>query len=112
MKTLSNNAVRDQIMRHDPRWTTFYSYLNHSVEFDIQNTVLGQPTQDRLIKMLTHVSLMRDPRATQNMVPDEVWANLPPDPEVVRLQERRAQLKAGRYRVKGHEDEEEIRNIG
>jgi len=62
--------------------------------------------------MLTHVSLMRDPRATQNMVLDEVWANLPPDPEVVRLQERRAQLKAGRYRVKGHEDEEEIRNIG
>jgi uncharacterized protein DUF3435 len=97
-------------MRHDPRWTTFYSaYLNHSVEFDIQNTVLGQPTQD---KMLTHVSLMRDPRATKNMVPDEVWANLPPDSEVVRLEERRAQLKAGRYRVKGHEDEEEIRNIG
>jgi hypothetical protein len=28
-------------------------YLNHSaVESDIQNTVLGQPTQDRLIRMV------------------------------------------------------------
>ncbi|EGU83978.1 hypothetical protein FOXB_05508 [Fusarium oxysporum f. sp. conglutinans Fo5176] len=45
------------------------------------------------------------------MVPDEVWANLAQDPEIVELEEQRAQLKRGKYRIEGHEDEEEIRQL-
>ena len=86
-------------MRHDPRWTTFYgAYLNQAVEFDIQNTVLGLPTQDRLIKMLTRINLTRDPRAKRDMVPDEIWRDMPPDPEIVKLESRRAYLKNSRHR--------------
>ncbi|KFA60716.1 hypothetical protein S40285_09433 [Stachybotrys chlorohalonatus IBT 40285] len=100
-------------MQHDPHWTTFYSpCYNHAVEFDIQNAVLRQPNQDRLIKMLMPVSLTRDPRASRDMVLEQVWANISPDPEIVGLEERRAQLKAGRYRIKGQDDEEEIRKRG
>lgn len=109
----ASDAVRDQIMRHDPRWTTFYgAYLNQAVEFDIENTMLGLETQDRLIKMLTHISLTRDPRAKRDMVPDEVWRDMPPAPEILELERRRAELKNGRFRIKGCDDEDEIRRIG
>ncbi|KAF4333420.1 hypothetical protein FBEOM_12766 [Fusarium beomiforme] len=35
----------------------------------------------------------------------------PPDPEIVELEEQRAQLKRGKYRVEGHENEREIRRL-
>lgn len=60
---------------------------------------------------MLHVSLTRDPRAVRDMVPEEVWANTPPDPEIVALEEKRATLKQGQYRIEGHEDEEEIRQL-
>ncbi|KAF6517621.1 hypothetical protein HZS61_003182 [Fusarium oxysporum f. sp. conglutinans] len=75
------DSVRDQMMRQDPRFMTFQS------------------------------ALTRDPRVTADMVPDEVWANLAQDPEIVELEEQRAQLKRGKYRIEGHEDEEEIRQL-
>jgi hypothetical protein len=55
------------------------------------------------------MSIMRDPRAARDMVPDEVWASVPPDPEIEELELRRARLKGGSYRIKGRDDEEEIR---
>jgi len=103
-------AVRDQIMRHDPRFTTFHNaYLNEKVVFDIQNTFLGEQTEDQLYKLFAHVSLTRDPRATRDMVPDAVWENMPPDPEITALRQRRAELKGDSYLVQGHEHEEEVR---
>ncbi|KAI8658993.1 hypothetical protein NCS55_01178100 [Fusarium keratoplasticum] len=45
------------------------------------------------------------------MVPDEVWANLAPDPEIVELEEQRAQLKQGKYRIEGHAHEKRIRKL-
>ncbi|KJZ71087.1 hypothetical protein HIM_09506 [Hirsutella minnesotensis 3608] len=45
------------------------------------------------------------------MVPDEIWRDLPPDPEVMALEERREQLKKGRYRIRGSKHEEEIRQL-
>ncbi|KAK7211084.1 hypothetical protein V2G26_018262 [Clonostachys chloroleuca] len=45
------------------------------------------------------------------MVPDEVWANLLPDPEIVELEEQRAELKQGNYRIDGHIDEEKTRQL-
>ncbi|KNB13940.1 hypothetical protein FOXG_22677 [Fusarium oxysporum f. sp. lycopersici 4287] len=88
------NSVRDQTMCQDPRFMTFQSaYLNEIANFDLQN------------------ALTRDPRATADMVPDSVWANLAPYPEIVELREQRAQLKRSKYRIEGHEDEEEIRQL-
>jgi hypothetical protein len=51
------------MMRQDPRFMTFQSaYLNEIANFDL--------------RMFAHVSLTRDLRATADMMPDEVWANL------------------------------------
>ena len=99
-------------MRLDPRFFTFHNaYLNQMVEFDLQNTFLEEATESELYKLFAHVSLTRDPRAKRDMVPEQVWANLPPDPEIVELEKRRASLKQGRYRIQGLEDEEEIRTL-
>lgn len=52
----ASDAVRDQMMRHDPKWATLNSvYINEKVKFHLQNKVLGEPTEDSLIGMLTHV---------------------------------------------------------
>jgi hypothetical protein len=91
---------------------TFQSaYLNEIANFDLQNAFLEGEKESQLFRPFAHVSLTRDPRATADMVPDEVWANLAPDPEIVELEEQRAQLKRGKYRIEGHEDEEEIRQL-
>ncbi|RYO73629.1 hypothetical protein DL764_010525 [Monosporascus ibericus] len=87
----SNSA---NVMRYDPKLATFHgAYLNERVEFDLQNTVLGEQAEDRLYKLFAHVSLTRDPRAVRDMVPKEVWASLPPDPEIKALEQRRVKLK-------------------
>ncbi|KAK2477167.1 hypothetical protein H9L39_12391 [Fusarium oxysporum f. sp. albedinis] len=106
------DSVRDQMMRQDPRFMTFQSaYLNEIANFDLQNAFLEEEKESQLFRLFAHVSLTRDPRATADMVPDEVWANLAPDPEIVELEEQRAQLKRGKYRIEGHENEEEIRRL-
>ncbi|KAF3768368.1 hypothetical protein M406DRAFT_250781, partial [Cryphonectria parasitica EP155] len=106
------DAVRDQMMRHDPRFFTFHcAYLNENAKFDFQNCFLEDEKEDQLFRLLAHVSLTRDPRATRDMVPPEVWANLQPDPEITALEERRAELKQGQYRFDGQENETEIRKL-
>ncbi|KAK6859008.1 hypothetical protein PG995_004861 [Apiospora arundinis] len=110
MNRKAPDAVRDQALRHDPKWATFNSaYINENIEFDTQNAFLDEPTEDVLINLFTHVGMTRDPRARRKMVPKQVWESLPPDPEIEALRERREILKAGRYRYKGKENEEEIR---
>jgi hypothetical protein len=100
------------MMRHDPRFFVFQSaYLNEIAKFDIQNAFLEEDMEDQLFRLFAHVSLTRDPRARRDMVPSEVWANLQPDPEIVELEERRAELKQGRYRFDGREHAEEIRRL-
>src|SRR3954452_2525231 len=44
-------------------------------------------------------------------VPDDVLAALPPDPNIVDLEQQRAQLKAGAYRIQGTEVEAEVRRL-
>ncbi len=41
-----------------------------------------------MFRLFAHPSLTRDPRATRDMVPSEVWANLAPDPEITKLEEQ------------------------
>ncbi|KAK1657061.1 FluG domain-containing protein [Colletotrichum godetiae] len=108
----ASDAVRDQMMRHDPKFATFHgAYLNENVEFDLQNTFLEEETEEQMYKVFAHVSLTRDPRATRDMVPKDVWENLSPDPEILELEEQRRKLKCGYYRVQGTENEAEIRRL-
>ena len=51
---------------------------------------------------------MRDPRAPVH-VPNDVLAALPPDPRIV--EQQRAQLKAGAYRIQGTEVEAEVQRL-
>ena len=100
------------MMRHDPKWATFNSaYINENVGFHLQNAFLDEPTEDSLLAMLSHIGLMRDPRASKDMVPDEVWELMPPDPEIEALKAERVELKGGRFRIKGTENEEMIREL-
>ena len=100
------------MMRHDPKWATFNSaYINEKVGFHLQNAFLDEPTEDSLLGMLSHIGLMRDPRASKDMVPDEVWEMMPPDPEIAALEAERAQLKGGQYRIKGTQNEDRVREL-
>nr|ODN82566.1 hypothetical protein L203_05375 [Cryptococcus depauperatus CBS 7841] len=97
------DSVRDQTMRHDPKWATFNSaYINELVEFHLQNAFLDEPTEDALIKMLSHIDVSRDPLASMDMVPDEIWAQLGPDPAVEELEQERERLKGGRYQYRSN----------
>ncbi|KAK0701743.1 FluG domain-containing protein [Lasiosphaeria miniovina] len=90
------------MMRHDPKWATFNSaYINENVRFHLQNAFLEEPTEDSLLAMLTHIGLSRDPRASKDMVPNDIEA----------LKAERAQLKGGRHRIKGSENEGKIREL-
>jgi hypothetical protein len=82
---------------------TFQSaYLNESANFDLQNVFLEEEKESQLFRLFAYVSLMRDPRATADMVPD---------PEIVELEEQRVQLKQGKYRIKGHKHKKQIRKL-
>ncbi|KAB5511398.1 hypothetical protein GE09DRAFT_690652 [Coniochaeta sp. 2T2.1] len=106
------DAVRDQMMRHDPKWATFNSaYINAKVKFHLQNAVIHEAQEDAVIEMLTHISVTRDPRAGRDIVPHEVWQDMPPDPEIVELEQRREKLKGGQYRIQGRDNEQEIRDL-
>lgn len=43
--------------------------------------------------------------------PEEVLQALPPDPEIVKLEQRREELKAGTHRIKRKDVEEEVRRL-
>ncbi|KAF9784253.1 hypothetical protein IL306_007721 [Fusarium sp. DS 682] len=95
------DAVRDQMMRHDPKGATFNSaYINEKVELHLQNAFLDEPMEDGLIKLFTHISIMRDPRASYDMVPDEVLNSLPPDPEICSDDEKGLRQLTSQIRTK------------
>jgi len=107
----ATSAVRDQVMRHNPNSAVYNAaYINERVLFDVQSAVLERPSADGILRMLTHMSLMRDPRAPVH-VPDDILAAFPPDPRIADLEEQRAQLKAGAYRIQGTEVEAEVRRL-
>lgn len=60
------DAVRDQMLRHDPRFATFYdAYINEIAQLHLQNAFLEEEMEDLLFKMFAHVSLTRNLRATR-----------------------------------------------
>jgi hypothetical protein len=88
----ATTAVRDQVMRHDPKSGIFNgAYLNEKVRFDVQSAFLERPSMDGLTRAFTHMSLTCDPRAPKE-VPKEVINALPPDPVIVELETERKEL--------------------
>ena len=105
---VATDAVRDQVMRHNPNSAVYNgAYINKRVPFDVLSAVLKRPSADGILRMLTHMSLMRDPCAPVH-IPDDVLAALPLDPDIVALKQQREALKAGAYRIQGTEIEAEV----
>lgn len=95
-------------MRQNPKSGVFNgAYINERVRFDVQSAVLERPSADGVLRVLTHMSLMRDPRAPIH-APDDILAALPPDQEIVALEQERDRLKAGAYQVRGTDVEAEV----
>jgi hypothetical protein len=73
-------------MRHNPNSAVYNgAYINKRVLFDVLSAVFERPFIDGILRILTHMSLMRDPRAPVH-VPDDVFTALPPDPRIVDLE--------------------------
>lgn len=74
-------------MQYNPNSAVYNgAYINERVPFDVLSAVLERPSADGILRMLTHISLMRDPRAPI-YIPDDVLAALPPDPIIVDLEQ-------------------------
>src|SRR5439155_2611265 len=67
-------------------------YINQVVGTDTQSAYLGTPSKDVLINLIGHMDLTRDPKAPSSIQPDQKAVKL--DPEVQRLEDQRAQLRA------------------
>ncbi|KAI0128264.1 hypothetical protein BJ170DRAFT_701240 [Xylariales sp. AK1849] len=80
-------------------------------DFHLQNAFLEEELETQLFRLFAYVSLTQDPRAVSDMVPNEVWANLPPDPEIHELEAQRAKPKQDQYRFDCCEDEDETREL-
>ena len=87
----------------------FGAYLNMAVQWDLVNSTLQKELQNKLILELAQVGIWHDPRSTRDMVPDKVWEEMAPDPEIAALKGKRDQLKRGTFRIAGQEYEEEVR---
>jgi hypothetical protein len=47
-------------------------HINEKVSFHLQNAFLDEPTEDRLLIMLSYIGLMHEPRASKYIVPNKV----------------------------------------
>src|SRR5258706_7686605 len=84
------DAVRDQVMRHDPFTGVFNgAYLNHSVRFNVQDAFLESDiSDDGLTRAFTHMSIRCNPGAPKE-VPKEVMDPLiAADPDIADLERR------------------------
>jgi len=81
------DMVRDQVMRHNPNSVVYNgAYINERVLFNVLSTILERLSIDGILRILTHMSLIYNPRALVH-VPDNVLIVLPPDPSIVDLEE-------------------------
>ena len=74
-------------MRHNPNSAIYNkAYIKKRVQFDVQSAVLQCPLTDGVLRLLMHMSLMRDPRAAI-YVSDDVLTAFPPDPNITALEQ-------------------------
>ncbi|KAK4222417.1 hypothetical protein QBC38DRAFT_549244 [Podospora fimiseda] len=105
------NAIEPKAWRRGAANVANAHKINEKVRFHLQNTFLDEPTEDSPLAMLSYIGLMRDPRASKDMVPDDVWKIMLPDPEIETLEAEKAQLKGGQCWIKGSEHEDRIREL-
>jgi hypothetical protein len=73
-------------MRHNPNLVVYNgAYINEIVEFDVLSTILKRLSVDSILRILTHMSLIRNPRALVD-VPNNVLIVLSPNPAIVKLE--------------------------
>ena len=78
-------------MRHNPEAKTFQKYLNPKLKFSVQAAMLERPSDEALLRVMSHMSLTRDPCAPVFAPKDYIEA-LPQDSELVDLQKKREEL--------------------
>jgi hypothetical protein len=87
---LASDAIRDQVMRHDPYTGVFNgAYNNESVRFNVQDAFLnGEISEERLTRAFTHMSIRCNPGAPKE-VPEEMMKQLlAADPDIAELEWR------------------------
>jgi hypothetical protein len=87
---VASDAVRDQVMRHDPFTGVFNgAYINHTVRFNVQDAFLESDiSDDGLTRAFTHMSIRCNPGAPKE-VPSEVMDRLlATDLDIVDLERR------------------------
>ncbi|KAK0105971.1 hypothetical protein ONS95_004480 [Cadophora gregata] len=95
----ASDAVRDQVMRHNPFTGVFNeAYNNQAVRFNVQDAYLESDiTDDGLTRAFTHMSIRCNPGAPKE-VPREVMDRLlAADPEIVVLER---EIKESHTRIK------------
>ncbi|KAF9772979.1 hypothetical protein IL306_009273 [Fusarium sp. DS 682] len=106
--TLTGESAYRQRTRHRPRPGDAPQAKSSTTSKTLSWT---SRTEDGLIQFWSHMSLMSDPRASSDMVPDEVWQEMLPDLEIEDGEHRRAGLKGGQFRIQGHNNETETRDL-
>ncbi|KAH8800214.1 hypothetical protein F5884DRAFT_838162 [Xylogone sp. PMI_703] len=83
-----DDAVRDQVMRHDPFTGIFNgSYINHSVRFNVQDAFLeSEITNDGLTRAFTHMSIRCNPSAPEGVPRESIERIFATDPDIVNLE--------------------------
>jgi hypothetical protein len=90
---ITTTAVQDQIIRQNLNSRVFNAvYLNQKVRFNVQAVFLERLSLDRLTKVFTYISLTTDLCASIN-IPGEILKALPPDLNIVDLENDHKELK-------------------
>lgn len=85
---VASDAVRDQVMRHDPFTGVFNgAYINNIVRFNVQDTFLeSEISDDRLTRAFTHMSIRCNPGVPKEVPTEMMKSLLAADPDVVDLE--------------------------
>lgn len=78
-------------MRHNPETAIFQKYLNPKLNFSVQAAMLERPTDEILLKAMSHMSLTRDPAAPVK-APKSYVDSLPQDDNLLNLEKEREEL--------------------
>ncbi|KFY65136.1 hypothetical protein V496_02779 [Pseudogymnoascus sp. VKM F-4515 (FW-2607)] len=95
---VASDAVRDQIARHNPGGGVFnFAYLNEAVNFNTQDTYLGEfgedVSEDGLTRAFTHMSLRCHPGAPSGAPPELLHQLLATDTHIVSLEQNFSELR-------------------
>lgn len=87
---VASDAVRDQVMRHDPFTGVFNgAYINSSVRFNVQDAFLESDiSDDGLTRAFTHMSIRCNPGAPKEVPREVMEPLLAVDPDIVNLELR------------------------